>query len=63
MLNRGFVQRVFQLGSVAFCKVDAVIVLFTQHIQKYGSLEPPESVTQRELVERVRFKFRHKLAV
>ena len=34
-----------------------------QHIQKYGSLEPPESVTQRELFERVRFKFRHKLAV
>ena len=53
MTDRGFIQRIFQLGGIAVCKIDAIVVLFPQHVQKHGGLEPPEAVAQRELIERV----------
>ena len=44
MEDGGLVQRIFQLGGIAVRKIDAVVILFAQHIQQNSGLEPPEAV-------------------
>ena len=62
VLHGGFVDGRVELRRIAVGHIDAVIVLFLQHVQERHGFEPPEAVPQRELVERVGLKFRHELA-
>ena len=61
VLHRGFVDGRVKLRRITVGQVDAVVVLFPQHVQERHGFEPSEAVPQRELVERVGLKFCHEL--
>ena len=61
-IQRSFVQRIFQLGSITISHIDAVIVFLSQHILVKQGLDGPEAVPEGKLIQTVCFKVLHKPA-
>ena len=52
-------QRVVELGNIAVLKINAVVVLLPQNLQRRDGLQRAETVAQGKLIEGVCLKIRH----